>query len=54
MGNIQANEEVIFVSEFIQFVESSKPYEFEIFRNLPIFRNLSIFKNLGIFTKINT
>ena len=29
MGNIPANEEVIFISEFIQFVESSKTYEFE-------------------------
>ena len=37
MGNIPANEEVIFTSEFIQFVESSKTYEFELFRNLPIF-----------------
>jgi len=37
MGNIPANEEVIFISEFIQFVESSKSYEFELFRNLPIF-----------------
>jgi hypothetical protein len=37
MGNIPANEEVIFISEFIQFVESSKTYEFELFRNLPIF-----------------
>ena len=38
MGNIPANEEVIFTSEFIQFVETSKSYEFEIFRNLPIFK----------------
>ena len=37
MGNIPANEEVIFISEFIQYVESSKTYEFELFRNLPIF-----------------
>jgi len=37
MGNIPPNEEVIFISEFIQFVESSKTYEFELFRNLPIF-----------------
>ena len=37
MGNIPANEEVLFESEFIQFVESSKSCEFEIFRNLPIF-----------------
>ena len=37
MGNIPPNEEVIFISEFIQFLESSKTYEFELFRNLPIF-----------------
>ena len=37
MGNIPANEEVIFISEFIQYVESSKTYEIELFRNLPIF-----------------
>ena len=37
MGNIPANEEVLFESEFIQFVESSKSCEFEIFRYLPIF-----------------
>ena len=37
MGNIPANEEVIFITEFIQFVESSKVYEFELLRNLPIF-----------------
>ena len=36
MGNIPSNEEVIFISEFIQFVESSKTYEFQLFRNLPI------------------
>ena len=39
MGNIPANEEVTFISEFIQFVESSKTYEFELLRNLPIFYN---------------
>ena len=37
MGNIPANEEVIFITEFIQFVGSSKVYEFELLRNLPIF-----------------
>ena len=38
MGNIPANEEVTFISEFIQFIEVSKSYEFEMFRNLPIFK----------------
>ena len=38
MGNIPANEEVIFISEFIQFIEVSKSYEFEMFRNFPFFR----------------
>ena len=37
MGNIPPNEEVIFISEFIQFVEVSELYEFEMFRNFPIF-----------------
>ena len=41
MGNIPANEEVIFTSEYIQFVETSKSCEFEIFRNLPIFQGKS-------------
>ena len=41
MGNIPANEEVIFTSEYIQFVETSKLSEFEIFRNLPIFQGKS-------------
>ena len=41
MGNIPANEEVVFTSEFIQFIEASKSLEFEIFRNLPIFQGKS-------------
>jgi hypothetical protein len=36
MGNIPAKTKVTFISEFLQFVESSENYEFEIFRNLPI------------------
>ena len=36
MGNIPPKEEVIFISEFIQFIESSDLYEFELFRNLPL------------------
>ena len=35
MGNIPPKEEVIFILEFIQFIESSDLYEFELFRNLP-------------------
>ena len=38
MGNIPPKEEVIFTSEFIQFIQSSNSYEFELFRNLPIFK----------------
>ena len=36
MGNIPPKEEVIFILEFIQFIESSDLYEFELFRNLPL------------------
>jgi len=38
MGNIPPKQEVIFISEFLQFIESSKTheFEFELFRNLPI------------------
>ena len=46
MGNIPAKEEVIFTSEFIHLIESSKTYEFELFRNFPIFQgNGTIYKN---------
>ena len=46
MGNIPPNEEVTFISEFIQLTETSKTYEFELFRNLPIFNgDTSIFQN---------
>ena len=37
MGNIPPKQELTFISNFIQFAESSKNYEFELFRNLPIF-----------------
>ena len=37
MGNIPPNEEIKLISHFIQLTESSKNYEFEMFRNLPIF-----------------
>ena len=58
MGNIPANEEVIFITEFIQFVESSKVYEFELLRNLPIFyggageiQNNDLKGKINIYTK---
>ena len=37
MGNIPPKEEVVFVSNYLSLVETSKDYEFELFRNLPIF-----------------
>ena len=49
MGNIPPKQEIIFISEFIQFIESSDSYEFELFRNLPIFKgNNSLFQNSEI------
>ena len=36
MGNIPPKQELLFISEFIYFTESSDNYEFELFRNLPI------------------
>ena len=53
MGNIPPNEKVIFISEFIQLTESSKSYEFELFRNLPIFigKNLT-FQNGNLKGKV--
>ena len=54
MGNIPANEEVIFISEFIQFIEVSKSYEFEMFRNLPIFKGKDdYYQNSELKGKIN-
>ena len=42
IGNIPANEELIFISEFIQFTESTNNcYEHELFRNLPILKGKS-------------
>ena len=43
MGNIPPKEEVIFISEFIQFIESADTYEFELFRNLPVFKEKNNF-----------
>ena len=37
MGNIPPKAKVTFISEFLQFIQTSEKYEFEIFRNLPIF-----------------
>ena len=37
MGYIPPKKEVIFISEFLQFIENSDFYQFELFRNLPIF-----------------
>ena len=42
MGNIPPKEEVVFTSEYLKLIESSKNYEFELFRNLPIFRGNEI------------
>ena len=49
MGNIPPKQLVIFTSEFIQYIESSDSYEFELFRNLPIFyEKNSVFQNSEI------
>ena len=39
MGNIPPKEKVIFITKYINFIESSEKYEFEMFRNLPIFKD---------------
>ena len=44
-GNIPSNEEVIFVSEFIQNTKYKEKFEIELFRNLPIFEGLLFYKN---------
>ena len=36
LGNIPPKQEVIFISEFLQFMVSSNKFEFELFRNLPV------------------
>ena len=55
MGNIPPKAEVIFISEFIQIIEVSKKYEFELFRNLPIFQGKEeeIYQNSELRGKIN-
>ena len=53
MGNIPKKEEIIFISEFIQYTESSEGYEFELFRNLPIFAgNSELFDNSSVTGKV--
>ena len=55
MGNIPSNNEVIFIAEFIQPIEVSQQYEFELFKNLPIFQGQDgeIFQNSEMKGKIN-
>ena len=54
LGNIPSNEEIIFISEYLQFMETSKSYEFEMFRNLPIFKGKSeMYQNQYLEGKIN-
>ena len=45
MGNIPPNQEITLISDFIQLVETSKTYEFELIRNLHIFYGKNIFPN---------
>ena len=52
MGNIPPYEKVVFLSEFIQYTDYSKKYEFEIFRNLPFFKEKDHFGNSSIFGEI--
>ena len=57
MGNIPPKQEVIFISEFLQFTETSDLYEFELFRNLPIFSlkdSLSQYSEIKGTIEINT
>ena len=54
MGNIPPKEKVIFITNFINFIESSEKYEFELFRNLPIFKDKDLVqKNSDLKGKIN-
>ena len=52
MGNIPPNQEITLISDFIQLVETSKTYEFELFRNLPIFYGKNIFPNSNLKGKL--
>ena len=55
MGNIPPKQNVILISEFISFIEYSKKYEFELFRNLPIFNGNDdeIYQNFCLKGKIH-
>ena len=58
IGNLPPQEELIFITEYIQFLESSdNKYEHELFRNLPQFNSNYIdslnYEIEGIF-EINT
>jgi len=54
MGNIPPKTDVIFISEFLHFIEVSQKYEFELFRNLPIFKGgEDIYQNSELKGKIN-
>ena len=54
MGNIPPKTDVIFISEFLHFIEVSQKYEFELFRNLPIFKGSeNIYQNSELKGKIN-
>ena len=46
MGNIPPKEEVTFISEFLHLIQTSKSYEFELFRDLPVFEGRGVsYKN---------
>ena len=51
--NIPSKEKVIFISEFLQFTEYTKNFEFELLRNLPIFQSVkSIYQNTDLTGKV--
>ena len=52
MGNIPPYEKVVFISEFIQYTDYSKKYEFEIFRNIPFFKEKEYFYESSIFGEV--
>ena len=52
MGNIPAYGKVVFTSEFIQYTDYSKKYEFEMFRNIPFFKEKDYFSDSSIFGEI--
>ena len=53
LGNIPSKEKVIFISEFIQFTENVKSFQFELSRNLPIFRSREfIYQNVDLTGKL--